>query len=295
MTTVSLNELFTNDQEALEFALKNGLLYIHGECEECGGRYELFRDAHKRNEKYLKCIKCGSKKSVLHNSIFTRSKLKPNEVLHILYCWSIQNSRKVTAHECQVSKATVTNFFQAFRDACVDWLNDQGQKPIGGNGYTVEIDESLMSTRKYNRGRMLSPQWVFGGYCVETKEKFVLSVPNRTAGTLLPIIQQYISPNSNISSDSWRAYNHIEDLKENYKHNTVNHKHNFVNPITGCHTQHIERMWREVKRVKKRYEGINSKDVDSHLAEFQWRERNQVTLENAFSKAVKLISETYFY
>lgn len=293
MTTISLHDIFTNEQKALQFALQNNMLYIHGECENCNGKYELYQDSHKHSDKFLKCIKCGSKKSLLHNSIFTRTKLKPNEVLHILYCWAMQNSRNITAHECNVSKATVTNFFQTFRDACIDWLNDKGQKPIGGNGCTVEIDESLMSQRKYNRGRMLSPQWIFGGYCVESKEKFVLTVPNRTAGTLLPIIQRYILPNTNVSSDSWPAYNHINDLKENYKHNTVNHKRNFVDPITKTHTQHIERMWREVKRVKKRYEGISCKDVDAHLAEYQWRERNQVTLQNAFSKAVQLISETY--
>ena len=49
---------------------------------------------------------------------------------------------------------------------------------------------------------MLSAEWILGGYCVQTKEKFVLRVPDRTAGTLLPIIEQQILPNTKISSDS---------------------------------------------------------------------------------------------
>ena len=96
-----------------------------------------------------------------------------------------------------------TKFCLWFTIEC--WLNDAGQKPIRGDGYTVEIDESLMSQRKYNIGRMLSAEWILGGYCVKTKEKFVLRVPDRTAGTLLPIIEQQILPNTKISSDSWDA------------------------------------------------------------------------------------------
>lgn len=159
-------------------------------------------------------------------------------------------------------------------------------KPIGGDECTVEIDEILMSQRKYNHGRMLSAQWIFGYYCVETKEKFLVGiflvhqVPDRTASTLLPIIENHISPNTKISSHSRRAYNNIDDLDINYQHSTVNHKENFVDPKTKTHTQHIERMWREVKRVNRRYEGINRNDIDTHLAKYQWRERNQVPLEN---------------
>lgn len=209
------------------------------ECDECDGNYELYTDVYKQNECYLKCIKCGSKRSILHKSIFTRTKLKPNKVLHLLYCWAMHNSRNIAAHEYGVSKTTVTNFYQSFREECIDWLNDAGQKPIGGDGYTVEIDESQ---RKYNRGRMLSAEWIFGCYCVQTKEKFVLRVSDRTAGTLLPIVEQQILPNTKISTDSWRAYNNIDTLDGNYQHSMVNHKQNFVDPETKTHTQHIERM-----------------------------------------------------
>ena len=105
-------------------------------------------------------------------------------------------------------------------------------------------------------------------------------MPDRTASTLLPIIENQISPNTKISSHSRRAYNNIDDLDINYQHSTVNHKENFVDPKTKTHTQHIERMWREVKRVNRRYESINRNDIDTHLAKYQWRERNQVSLEN---------------
>lgn len=97
---------------------------------------------------------------------------------------------------------------------------------------------------------------------------------------------EHILPNTKISSDSWKAYNNIDALYGNYQHSTVNHKQNFVNPETNTHTQHLEKMWREVKPVKKRYKGNNRNDINAHLAKYQWRERNQVTLENPFEKEV---------
>ena len=35
---------------------------------------------------------------------------------------------------------------------------------------------------------------------------------------------------------------------EDFKHLTVNHSYNFVDPDTGAHTTIIERQWRELKR-----------------------------------------------
>ena len=295
MNATQLHSIFTDEQSAFQYAFKMDLLYNDGECEKCGDHYGVYSDKHKPFGCFLKCQKCGCKKSILHNSIFTRSKLPMNKVFHLLYCWAIQLSRDQTVHECKVTPDTVTNFFQSFRQACVGWLEDDGQKPIGGPGKTVEIDESLMSTRKNHAGRVLSQQWIFGGICRETKEKFVMQVPDRTSETLLPIIEEHILPETTISSDAWRAYNNVSELDSNYEHEVVNHSKNFVNPVTKAHTQNVERMWREVKRVKRRYEGINSKDINAHIAEYLWRDRNGVNMSNSFTKAVKLISETYYF
>ena len=82
-------------------------------------------------------------------------------------------------------------------------------------------------------------QWVFGAICRETRECFIVWAPDRSANTLMPIIQEKIKLETKIISDRWRAYNQIVD--SSYKHFTVNHKYNFVDPITGAHTQTIER------------------------------------------------------
>ena len=120
---------------------------------------------------------------------------------------------------------------------------------IGGPGCTVEIDETMYSRRKYNRGRIYPEQWVFGGICRETGKCFLYAVQNRTRETLFGCITANILPGTTIISDCWKAYNGIEEIEGyEFKHLTVNHSENFVDPHTGAHTQRVESMWNKAKK-----------------------------------------------
>ena len=130
------------------------------------------------------------------------------------------------------------------------WLLSH-QSPIGGVGKVVEIDESKFGKRLYNVGRVVRGQWVFGGICRETREFFAIPVPKRDSATLLEAIRQHILPGTTVISDCWRAYNCLSD--EGYRHMTVNHSINFVDPVTGAHTNTIERKWRDLKALIPHY------------------------------------------
>ncbi len=107
---------------------------------------------------------------------------------------------------------------------------------ISGKDLNVEIDESLISRRKYHRGRLLQSVWFFGGIYRETKDVFALIVPDRTASTLLNEISNHIAPGSIIHSDSLSSYNKIEEIeRKNYTHFWVNHSKNFVKLENGSH------------------------------------------------------------
>ena len=144
---------------------------------------------------------------------------------------------------------------------------------VGGPGIVVEIDESLFCRRKYNVGRLVREQWVFGGIEVGTPDKkaFLVAVPRRDAATLLPIITRYVAPGSTIISDCWRAYNTLG--LQGYTHLTVNHSINFVDPNTGACTNHIENYWQHAKQRNKREYGTARTQLDSYLIEYMWRAR----------------------
>ncbi|KAB0800518.1 hypothetical protein PPYR_06258 [Photinus pyralis] len=64
----------------------------------------------------------------------------------------------------------------------------------GGEGVTVETDEAKIGKRKYNRGRRIEDQWIFGDYERGSGNVFILPVPDRTTDTLLELIREHIRP-----------------------------------------------------------------------------------------------------
>lgn len=64
--------------------------------------------------------------------------------------------------ELECSSRTVVDWCNFCREVCSTWAERQDFH-IGGVGKTVEIDESKIGKRKYNRGRRVEGQWVFGG------------------------------------------------------------------------------------------------------------------------------------
>ena len=67
------------------------------------------------------------------------------------------------------------------------------------------------------------------------------AVPDRSAATLMPIIQNSILPGTTVISDLWRAYGGINAI--GFNHSTVNHSINFVDPETRAHIQNVENTW----------------------------------------------------
>lgn len=166
---------------------------------------------------------------------------------------------------------------------------------IGGPGLEVEIDESLIAKRKYNRGHNVEQRWVFGAICRQTGHSFLVLIPNKEANTLLPIIQDRIAPGSIIHSDGLRSYDNIRNLPVNppFQHLVVIHEHNFVDPITGACTNRVECLWKNCKKTFKEMCGVHNSTLESHLDEFMWRQIHGRTPQDCLNNLLLHLSQWY--
>ncbi len=99
-------------------------------------------------------------------------------------------------------------------------------------------------------------------------------VPNRQRVTLIPIIHAHIAPGTIIHSDDYTTYQTaVGELPNVAQHRIVNHSLNFVDPVTGVHTQRVERYWNRVKIKFKSMRGVQENILPSFLDEFMWCER----------------------
>jgi len=177
--------------------------------------------------------------------------LRIHVIVKVIYFWTHRYPQHIVVHKTGLTPKTLTDFYNFCREVCYTILQ-QHSEPIGGPGTVVETDESKFVKRKYNRGKRVDGVWVFGGIERDTTPPkcFFLTVEDRSAATLIPIIKQYILPGTTIVSDCWKSYSSLRD--EGSLHQTVNHSIEFVSE-SGTHTNNTESRWNALKKSLPRY------------------------------------------
>jgi transposase-like protein len=269
------------EESIIEYLIKKQVFIKPNNCSNCNGsEFYLYG-------KKWRCglRRCRREKSVCDNSFFAGSKLPVNDILLLGYCWLSKMSNETLLMIMQHSSATITAYFEYFRQLVADSL-DLEDMVIGGDGVVVEIDEAKFGKRKHHRGHSVEGCWVLGGVERTPERKiFLVEVPDRKADTLLAVISKYVAEGSTVYTDCFSSYSSLGEL---FEHQTVNHSANFRDPVTGCHTNTIEGTWCGIKmRIKARSRVSGS--IDLHLAEFIWRRRWQGNIWNGFIDALRKV------
>ena len=269
-------EVFENNDSARDLLRNHGVLPSVVTCPRCdnpcklsGGKDWRCTSSHvlpKTKKRRL----CGFRVSDNKGTFLDNAHLPPWKIVLFINHWvSKLWDHKTVIDNLGISTRTSVDWRSFCSEVTDHWLENQDS--IGGDGIFVEIDETLLVKRKYERGRGLAQIWVFGGIERVTKKKFVVPLvgavgERRDAATLMPLILKYIRPGSIIVSDQWGAYNRVKD--HGYTHYTINHSENFVDP-EDCevHTQNVERLWRDLKEWVKR-PGIKSNFLQQYLARY---------------------------
>ena len=228
---------------------------------------------------------CRKEESLKKGSFFSGTKLPCSKILTLGYYWLQRLPTTAIVSMMGMSKKTICSFSSFFRQLACSALSYE-DCIIGGEGVIVELDESKFGKRKNHRGHRVEGEWVLGGVeRTEDRKMFLVEVPDRTAETLLSIIEQYVAPGSVVYTDLWRGYSQLSQVL-NLDHQTVNHTLHFKDPETGVHTNTIEGTWNGIKlRVPPRNRVTGT--MDAFAGEMMWRRRNEGDLWNGFLRALR--------
>lgn len=281
------NEIFTDEEKAIEYCFANNLLKKTKEC-ECGREQNVILNRRRRGFKMLKCIGCNKTNTITIGTIFYRPKVSISEYLKAVYMWVIgMDTVQIALH----SNICINTFF-VIKEKILKKININNFNKIGGENIVVQIDETAICRGKIitNPSNTLDDmkgiQWIVGGV-VEGKpsEVFLTLVPNRKINTIYDIFNQFLIKKTIIRTDGYPSYPSAVEMFGS-EHQIVFHTDGFKNE-KGQTTNAIENLWSHLKGEYRRRNGLRKEKIDGFLKEFFWRkriikERSTVTLNDAF-------------
>lgn len=270
--------VLSNDKlKLIEFLKDKGILRFHNSCEICGKImsfsmkelcYRCYSSTSSVNDNETLIKRCNTKISCIKGSFFERTKLDLCVLFRLLSLYLIfeKITLKNLASETNVSIKTIRQWINKINSILTVWVDVLLGEKLGGEGEVVEVDETFIGHRKYNRGRVTKTKWIVGLFERSSKKVLFFPVEDRCKKTLHALITKHVKVGTNVYTDGWRGYCGLSLL--GFNHQRVNHKYQFVNSRNRqINTQNIERVWRDLKETLPRY-GNRKKYQKSKLSKF---------------------------
>ena len=194
------------------------------------------------------------------------SKRRQNQRNRLLEHFVAGATARTAAEVVGINRNTARLFFCRLRTMIAE--EQEKRSPLAGE---IEVDESYFGgRRKGKRGRGARGKVRVFGLLKRGGKVYTKIIANAKAGTLLPIMQSMIVPDSVVYSDALPSYN-VLDVSE-FKHLRINHSQRFVNRHT--HINGIENFWNQAKRHLRKFNGIPKQSFYLFLKECEWRFNN---------------------
>lgn len=269
---------FTDDNAARE--AMEAVLWPHGpRCPHCGNsnkiaKIEGVKKSHRPGLYY--CGACKGQFTVTVGTIFERSKVPLSKwwlAVHLL----ASSKKGISSHQLMrmlgVTYQTAWFMTHRIREA----MKSGKLPPMGGEGETVEIDETFIGQKEdkpkrhgYGHKHAILTLVQRGG---SARSFHVDSIKSRD---IMPIIKANIAPGTRIMTDEARQYG---PLRRHFA------EHDFVRHGQGeyvrgdAHTNSVEGFYSVFKRgMKGVYQHCAEKHLHRYVAEFDFRFSNRVKL-----------------
>jgi transposase-like protein len=295
MTELLKNPIFNDETKAREWL--EARVWPNGPvCPHCGNVDQtklkaLEGNAHRPG--LYQCGECRDQFTVTVKTVFERSKIPLTKWLAALFLMTA-SKKGVSAHQVHrmlgISYKSTWFMMHRLREA----MRTGGLAPMGGEGKTVEIDETYIGKIK----GMPKPR---GG---AAHKNMVLTLVERGGSArsfhmdgkaisdVMPIIRENIARESRINTDEAKYYYDVP--KEYAGHDTVNHSIEEYARKEGerlISTNTVEGYYSIFKRgMKGVYQHCAEKHLHRYLSEFDFRYNNRIALGiNDESRAEKAL------
>jgi transposase-like protein len=238
-------------------------LSVHG-----SGRFRCSKNQKHRDKPIVEI-------QILSNTWFDNLHMSIEKTLLLTYAFSTEMSYKVAIRESSIedqstSDATIASRYSLCQEICMiaPEHRNESERKIGGEARVVEIDESKIGRRKFNKGRIIDGNWILGMIDLDGGYRLEICPENkRDKTTLRDLIIKNVANRSAIMTVCWKGYEGLNEIR--FQHLTVNN-YNFVDPETWANSQRIESSWRPLRKRLSRG-GIKKNKLASHLCEYMWR------------------------
>lgn len=292
------NPIFTDKDAAREHL--EAQRWPHGPiCPHCGNTDQTRITAMKgkaHRPGLYNCMECREQFTVTVGTVFERSKIALNKWL--LATFLMTSSKKgMSAHQLHrmlgVTYKTAWFMAHRIREAMKEDVKSSG--PIGGEGKTVEADETYIgkreTPRKLARGR--KPTYTKGGKSGGAQKRIVVGLVERggkarmfhlndaTKDTVRDVLVRNADRQSTLYTDESRLY--TVTGTEYAKHDTVKHSAKEYARREGevvIHTNTIENVFSVFKRgMVGVYQHCGEAHLHRYLAEFDFRYNRRTALK----------------
>ena len=154
---VKLGAMLATTSEQVKFCQTHNILPTHHTCENCGK--QLTKVQVIGNECFFRC--CQKKYNLRKGTLLERAKISLRKFILLTYCFivstftyaQVMEETSVSSDEDDddyktTAPTTINKYNTMIRHMICDEMLVIGDKKIGGDNMTVEVDESLFGKRK---------------------------------------------------------------------------------------------------------------------------------------------------
>lgn len=267
---------FKTSDKCLEY-LKD-IIYPNGIfCKNCKTVTKFYKI---KGRKVYQCF-CGFQISPLSQTIFKNSSTRLQYWFYAIFVMSVTRSgvsAKQLQRELGISYPTAWRMFKLIRTL----MKNKNDLILNG---TVEIDETFIGGKGYNRGKIWWANWedhpkqIVMGLVERNGRAYVKHIPNTGKYTLLKQIKDHVDPKAHIMTDDYYGYTQLK--YHGYKHGHVRHSKKYVDG--NIYVNNVEGLWSHMKRgLTGVYRHVSPKYLQSYADEYAFRYSHRKEPEKMF-------------